>query len=136
MIPTYKCNFACKYCFEDLKRLEQVREDVIKPQLLVAWIEKFWSTYKFPSLGIVFYGGEPLLKKERLKDYIEALKKWTNANKIKFSFSIITNGSLWDKEFAQYMVKNGLKQVQITIDGVKEVHDARRPFKGEKGSFV
>lgn len=135
VMPTYKCNFACKYCFEDVHKLEQLREDVVNPKLLIDWIERFWKTYKFKSLGIVFYGGEPLLFKELLKNYIDSLKKWADENRITFSFSIVTDGSLWDEEFVRYMVKNGLREVQITIDGLKEVHDARRPFATGKGSF-
>jgi len=33
------------------------------------------------------------------------------------------------------LVKNGLTAIQVTIDGIREIHDARRPLKNGKGSF-
>jgi uncharacterized protein len=135
LMPTYKCNFQCRYCFENFDALKNKKEDVINSNFLLSWIQNFWNIYKFKILKVIFYGGEPLMYKERLKEYIEIFKKWSTKKEIEFSFSIVTNGSLLDKNILQYMIESGLSEVQITIDGIKEIHDVRRPFKNGKGSF-
>lgn len=135
VMPTYECDFKCTYCFEDFNSLEGAREGLVTPQLLLNWVEKLWHVYEFKALRIVFYGGEPLLRKELLKNYVKVMREWGTQKGVKFSFSIITNGALCSEEFIQDILEYGLEEMQVTIDGVKEVHDQRRPFRNGKGSF-
>ncbi len=134
VIPTYKCNFSCTYCFEDNNKLEKT-EIIMNPQLLVDWMEKFWQSYKYNGLHVVFYGGEPLYRRELLEDYLRLLEEWCGNRRIAFSFSIITNGSIIERQFLLKMLKTGLKEIQITIDGIENIHDERRPFKYGGPSF-
>lgn len=56
-------------------------------------------------------------------------------NEVNFHFSIVTNGSLLDENTINFMIENGLKEVQITLDGDKKIHNQRRPFMSGHGSF-
>jgi len=136
-LPTYKCNFKCVYCFEDRKSLETVanKKDEIRVYELINWIDGYQQKFNFKKLGIVFYGGEPLVNKRKLIECIAGIKSWSEKKNINFHFSVVTNGSLLEKNAIDFMIRNGLKEIQITLDGDKDIHNQRRPFKNGSGSF-
>ncbi|MBU2431906.1 MAG: SPASM domain-containing protein [Proteobacteria bacterium] len=48
---------------------------------------------------------------------------------------MFTNGYLLDEKFIEKLPKLGIKTVQITVDGTKEIHDSRRFLLGGKPTF-
>ncbi len=62
---------------------------------------------------IIFYGGEPTLNESAMK-YI--VKKLTDADKNKFKFGIVTNGSLMTDDLAEYMKEHDFG-VGLSLDG-------------------
>jgi len=48
--------------------------------------------------------------------------------------SIITNGTTLEY-YAKILAEYKVKAVQVTIDGIGNIHDTRRPFAGGQGSF-
>ena len=134
ILTTYSCNFKCVYCFE-----ESVKENIFLDQetsnLIVKWLIKKASERKLKRIHLVFYGGEPLLNPAPIYQISQQLSKWSEKEGIKFGFSIITNGSLLSPELVDKLVTFGLKEIRVTIDGDKEAHDLKRPFKDGSGSF-
>lgn len=130
LTPTLRCNFKCPYCFEagyDSKWNEQ--------ELYFATLKKYAKKY-FPmynSVEISLFGGEPLLCKDAIFDFLEYIKKREYAKKI--TTSITTNGSLLDENVIDNLNKYNCRAVQITIDGTEKIHDANRIFKNGQGSF-
>ena len=105
-----KCNFDCRYCYQ-----KKMREEGVGWATSPKDIESFVSLLKqkIPDIGgISFWGGEPLVYRKTLMPLVEALRKAYP----KVSFYTVTNGSLIDREFADWSVKVGLK-VQISADG-------------------
>lgn len=49
--------------------------------------------------------------------------------------SIITNGTLINKHVIDNLKKYNCKTIQITLDGKKNIHDSRRMYKNNQGSF-
>ena len=80
---------------------------------------------------IVFYGGEPLLQKNMIKDTIDYIK--SKKSKTKFYYGITTNGTLLDDEFIQFMKDNRFVVNGYSIDGIKGSHDLnRKTVEGEE----
>jgi uncharacterized protein len=133
VVLTLDCNLACQYCFEDRfrGRYAMTRETVM---LLVEHIRT-----KHIEMGrdvaIRFYGGEPLMAVEMLKEIARPLQEAASALGTKFSFSIVTNGTLLTRQIATDLLPLGLKTVQFTLDGPREIHDGLRPFVSGKGSY-
>jgi len=124
--PTMKCNFACFYCFEEgNKNLPLMDENV--ENALITFIEK----NKRKNISINWFGGEPLLGFDRIVSICKRLKE----KEIKFKSSLITNGSLLTVEKIQQLDFLNLSFIQITLDGLAEIHDKRRYFKNGKPSF-
>ena len=60
---------------------------------------------------------------------------YCNKNEIEFSTYIVTNGTLLKKSYLEKLKQYNCQYIQITLDGIKAIHDQRRiGIKGE-GSF-
>jgi uncharacterized protein len=127
------CNFACIYCYEgDMKGALYMSDDTA--DRLVAFIQDHFQAHK-KSLVIDFYGGEPLLSIKLIKSISKRLKSFTKKRGASYGFNLVTNGSLFNRKVAKELVRLGLTNVQITLDGPAENHNKYRPFKSGAGSF-
>ncbi len=127
------CNFACVYCYEgDMKGKLYMSEDTA--DLLIAFIkERFAETTK--SINIDFFGGEPLLSRDLIKYISRAVKTFAEGRSAAYTFSLVSNGSLFKGQVAEELKAVGMQTIKITLDGPAEVHNGCRPFKGGGGSF-
>ena len=82
------------------------------------------------SVGITWYGGEPLLAFGQIKKIWEGLTQ-EGMPSINFH-SIVTNGVLLDEEKIRFFKEAGLDTMQITLDGGAERHDSIRCFKHDR----
>jgi uncharacterized protein len=89
----------------------------------------------FDEIKIIFYGGEPLLSTELIVYILERLKSLAEVSGKRYSFSLITNGTLLTTDVIKEMMPFGLTSADITLDGPKNIHDIFRPFKSGKGTF-
>lgn len=127
------CNFSCIYCYEgDMKGKLYMSDDTA--DLLIDFIKDNFPDYK-KSLLIDFYGGEPLLSLGLIEYISRALKSFTESRGASYSFTLVTNGSLFKKQVAEELAPLGLQSVKITVDGPAEIHNRYRPFKSGAGSF-
>ncbi len=115
--PTLDCNFACPYCFEgkhpQVYMSDQVEEKVI------SFVKRHEAA---KTLKVVWFGGEPLLAFSRMRSLT---KKFLDLG-LKYEAGIITNGYLLTDRVIKYLDDLCIKSIQVTIDGMKEVHDSRR----------
>jgi len=101
---------------------------------LIDFIKDNFPEHK-KSLLIDFYGGEPLLSIRLIKSISRALKSFTERRGASYSFTLVTNGSLFTRQLAEELAPLGLKNVKITLDGPAEIHNRYRPFKSGAHSF-
>jgi len=133
VILNLDCNFDCIYCYEDGMKGRLYMSDETAG-LLTAFIKKKFRPGK-RSLNIDFYGGEPLLSTGLIKSVSAEMKSFAQSRGASYTFTLVTNGSLFKRKIAEDLVSMGLKGVKITIDGPPEIHNACRPFKSGAGSF-
>jgi uncharacterized protein len=127
------CNFACIYCYEgDMKGNLYMSEET--GDQLIRFIKGNFPEHK-TSLIVDFYGGEPLLSLRLIKSLSERLKSFTESKGASYTFTLVTNGSLFKRKVAEELVPLGLKSVQITLDGPAENHNKYRPFRSGADSF-
>mgnify|MGYP000150215801 CR=1 FL=1 len=136
IILTYDCNFACIYCYERLRNIISPEYmDIETAERTASYIEKQAKKFEAKNITITLYGGEPLLNIKVGLKILNRIKSFCEKNDIKLRLKLITNGSLMSREIVEELLNYNLNYIQITIDGTKEVHDKRRPFKSKKGSF-
>ena len=134
ILLTWACNFSCVYCFEgagkETRTLNQYTSDKF-----IKFMIKLAESKNAKSMYINLFGGEPLVNINQGFYILNNLKKYCDENGIVFSCGVITNGSLFTKEIMDKLLQYNCTMVQITLDGTKSIHDARRPYKNGRGSF-
>ena len=78
---------------------------------------------------IGWYGGEPMIGKQRIDQICEAL----NARNIVFDSGMTSNGYLFDEETVKH-AKDAwkLKSIQITLDGTEDIYNRTKAYVGIK----
>jgi uncharacterized protein len=133
VILNLDCNFDCIYCYEDgMKGKFYMSEETAG--LLLEFIKGRFTPGK-KSINIDFYGGEPLLSAGLIKSISAKTKSFAKSRGAEYTFTLVTNGSLFKRRVAEDLAALGLGGVKITLDGPAEVHDSCRPFKSGVGSY-
>ena len=86
------------------------------------------------NLEVDFFGGEPLLNWQVVKDLVAYGRSLEEPNHKKFRFTLTTNGILLDDEILEFANKE-MANLVLSIDGRKEIHDLMRPYRGGQGSY-
>jgi uncharacterized protein len=125
--PTLACNFRCAYCYQgdDHPNVDMSNETEKK---LIEFIKKFDNVTR---ISVTWYGGEPLLKIDKIKSLTQQIKS-INVN---YSAVLVTNGYLMTKRVADELDSLNINSLQITIDGMEETHNKKRPHVTGKDSF-
>lgn len=115
LVPNLGCNYRCTYCFE---RAAGYPERIMSKKQVDA-VFRIIEDGLYPGQQITLYGGEPLAKENReVIDYILG-------KKADLTYYAVTNGH--DLEHYMDLLGSGkIERLQITMDGVKAIHDARR----------
>ena len=126
-----KCNFRCKYCWQD----NNINEDIKKEDLdnLLKYLKKKLKNNN--SLIIEWFGGEPLIYKDIIKEYS---KKFINVCKnynLPYMASITTNGYLLDEDTIKDFLKARIFNYQITLDGIESIHNLQRPLINGEATY-
>lgn len=128
--PTLDCNFRCVYCYEEHKNV--VMNDETEKSIL-KYIKKNINAYKKIFIG--WFGGEPLLEKDRIISLTHKIKAICKESSVEYSASMTTNGYLFTDDFINQIEDISINKVQITIDGPKEYHDTKRPLINGGGTY-
>ncbi len=130
-VMTMDCNFGCVYCYESRIKSRISKETADKCIGHAIQLMKEKSQKVVP---LAFYGGEPLMEFDTIKYIIEKFKAEIPGD-AKIATRIVTNASLLTPERAAFLKENNCYHIQITVDGLPEIHDRRRPYRDGKGSF-
>ncbi|HJV35297.1 geopeptide radical SAM maturase [Geomonas sp.] len=127
------CNLACEYCYEGEFRGSQYMSEATASLLVDRMMRDHISAGV--DVNLTFYGGEPLLAEDLIRFISLPLLEGAEANGVNYSFDLITNGTLLNREMALRLIPLGLKGAKFTLDGPREIHDRQRPFTSGAGSF-
>ena len=130
----HSCNLACSYCFAGQGKYHG------KDALMSFETGKRAFDFLIENSGtrrnleVDFFGGEPLLNWDVVKqlvEYARSIEKEKNKN---FRFTLTTNGVLIDDEVIEFANKE-MSNVVLSLDGRKDVHDKFRVDYAGKGSY-
>ena len=130
----HDCNLKCKYCFaeegEYHGRRALMSYEVGKKALdfLVA------NSGSRVNLEVDFFGGEPLMNWQVVKDLVAYGRSLEEPHHKKFRFTLTTNGVLLNDEILEFVNKE-MGNVVLSVDGRKEINDRMRPLAGGQGSY-
>lgn len=125
LMVTKDCNLHCSYCYECDFRSHQSLSFATGVKI----IDWFYKYSKSPKKYVSFYGGEPLLQVNLIKDLVNyCYKRYPD-----LVFSITTNGTLVNESNID-MLKS-FHSVVLSLDGPEKVHDLHRHTYDNKSSF-
>ncbi|MDD2798148.1 MAG: radical SAM protein [Bacteroidales bacterium] len=128
-VPNYSCNFACSYCYQEgYNPVQQTLTNEIIDSFFDYVKKEFANRKKY----VTVFGGEPLLPGDNQRKLISYfLSKATDA---KLDVAFVTNGYTL-ASYIDLLKTASIREVQITLDGTEEIHDARRYMKGKLPTF-
>ena len=130
----HDCNLACRYCFAEegeyhgRRALMSFETGKKALDFLVA------NSGSRRNLEVDFFGGEPLLNWQVVKDLVAYGRSIETEKNKNFRFTITTNGLLVNDEVIDFCNRE-MDNVVLSIDGRKAVHDRMRPFRNGTGSY-
>jgi uncharacterized protein len=127
------CNLDCGYCYESDFRGDHYMSEATA-RLLVDTLVADRISRGF-DVSLSFYGDEPLLSQGLIRSISEPLQEAAQKYQVTYSFSLVTNGTLLNRESAEKLLPLGLKGAKFTLEGPRDVHDGQRPYASGAGSF-
>jgi radical SAM protein with 4Fe4S-binding SPASM domain len=119
---TERCNLACTHCYQEGRAIGEMDLPGIKQTVhhISDTIRQWSDTYEIPfSASSNITGGEPFLR----KDLGAILKELAEYH---FSVSLLTNGTLIDRERVRMLADLPVRGVQVSLEGPEAIHEEIR----------
>lgn len=134
---TQECNLNCKYCtysgyypFE--RKSSSASMNFETAQRGFDYIFNFIKDRPKKVLSIGFYGGEPFIRTALIKEVVKYIEKQAEGWDLRFTLT--TNATYLNQPILDFLIDHNIS-LCISIDGPKEIHDAKRTYLNGKGTF-
>ena len=130
----HTCNLSCEYCFAKGGKYhgpDAIMTTETAKKAIDFLIENSGNHY---NLDVDFFGGEPLMNWNVVTETVDYARNLEEKYNKHFNFTLTTNGMLLDDDKIEYLNEN-MKNVVLSLDGRREIHDEFRKTIGGKGSF-
>ncbi|MCL2052629.1 MAG: SPASM domain-containing protein [Lachnospiraceae bacterium] len=134
----HDCNLACRYCFAEegdygakcpnAPKLMSLKTGKRALDFLIA------NSGNRVNLEVDFFGGEPLLNWEVIKELVAYGRSLEEKAAKKFRFTLTTNGILLTEAMFEF-INREISNVVLSIDGRPFVNDRMRPLHDGRGSY-
>lgn len=129
------CNLRCKYCIynEDNPSFRGFGNKLMTFEIAKKAIDFFnLHSYDRDIVYFGFYGGEPLINYDVIKQSVEYIDKTISGKKVVYAAT--TNATLITNDIANFLAEHNF-EVLISLDGPEEIHNSNRIFVDGRGSF-
>ena len=130
----HTCNLNCSYCFASQGKYHGDRALMsfeVGKRALDFLIE---NSGKRRNLEVDFFGGEPLMNWDVVKQLVEYARSVEKQHNKNFRFTLTTNGILIDEDVIEFANKE-MSNVVLSLDGRKEINDLKRVDYAGNGSY-
>jgi uncharacterized protein len=128
-VPGYACNFDCSYCYQKSYVTPKEPEQQAVLAAFFAYVDREFSRRK---KYVTLFGGEPLLPNESSRRVVEAIVAGTNERDL--DLAVVTNG-YHIARYIDVLAQGRIREIQVTIDGPKAIHDGRRHLVSGGATF-
>ena len=130
----HTCNLNCDYCFASQGKFHGERALMsfeVGKRALDFLIENSGTR---TNLEVDFFGGEPLMNWEVVKQLVEYARSVEKQHGKNFRFTLTTNGVLIDDDVIDFANRE-MSNVVLSLDGRKEINDLKRVDYAGNGSY-
>jgi uncharacterized protein len=128
-VPWYGCNFACGYCYQ---AGYPTQAEAVRPEVVAAFFDHVRRAFSGRRAFVTLFGGEPLLPGDEARAFLADFA--TRARAAGLALAVVTNGYHL-ADCLPLLERAELQEIQVTLDGPRAVHDARRPLGGGGPTF-
>ncbi len=125
---TQRCNLACRYCYILKKNISLSLEMAEK---IIDFIFDHTPDGEMVDLG--FFGGEPLLEFDLLKDITKKIVNHPSYCKNRIVLRVVSNGTIFSEEIAIFLNEYSIG-LGMSCDGPPFIQDRFRIFKNGKAT--
>ncbi len=131
-----RCNLRCKYCFytDVMARRTQADMGMMSESLLGLLVRQALELADSRVI-FAFQGGEPMLRGLAFYQELIQLEQRYARPGIQIEHSIQTNGTLIDREWAEFFRENRFL-VGLSLDGTREYHNSNRVDVKGRGTWT
>lgn len=118
----HACNLRCTYCYNGEKLERAMSAETMRRAVALA------LATRPPHLDVSFFGGEPLMRLDLLREAVEHVEREVAAMaepRPSLRFILNTNGTLIDDDAIAWMAGRRFT-VFVSVDGPEDVHDRYR----------
>jgi len=130
---TSQCNLKCSYCYQDSSNKKNTFLSLDNWRIIFSHIKRKMTAHGIREISIVLFGGEPTLNIDILVQAVKDLHSLRTKD-TSINMALITNGTLINNDKLMNII-NKINMIQITLDGVKDIHDKRRVYCTGLGTF-
>ena len=130
----HTCNLNCSYCFASQGKYHGERALMSFEVGKQAFDFLIANSGTRRNLEVDFFGGEPTLNLDVVKQLVEYARSIEKAHGKNFRFTFTTNGMLMDDQTIEWLNRE-MSNVVLSLDGRKEVNDHFRKDYTGKGSY-
>ncbi|MBQ8397570.1 MAG: thioether cross-link-forming SCIFF peptide maturase [Clostridia bacterium] len=130
----HTCNLNCSYCFASQGKYHGDRALMSFETGKRALDFLVENSEGRRNLEVDFFGGEPLMNWEVVKQLVAYARSIEEAAGKNFRFTLTTNGVLVDDDVIDFCNRE-MHNVVLSLDGRREVHDRFRVDYAGKGSY-
>lgn len=133
--PTYTCNLACPYCYEEGRGSSGKIMDRAMQDQIVEFAKLAYDSQPYNRIEVQWYGGEPMLAPNAVEDISKGLMDFCEEKGLGYNSSMISNATRIDPEEAAMLKRSCVSEVIVTIDGPENEHNKRRPTRDGSNSY-
>lgn len=125
---TRQCNLNCSYCYIGKEKVKML------PTIARAAINfAFENTPAEENIDIGFFGGEPLLEFELIKEITGIIEDHHSFDPDRVILTVVTNGTIFSDKIADFLKEHQIS-FNLSCDGPSFVQNEFRSFPDGKGS--
>jgi len=130
----HDCNLRCKYCFASAGSFGGGRTFMTPETGKKAIDMLIRESGNRKNLEIDFFGGEPLMNFDTVKEIIDYATSREKESGKKFRFTLTTNAVLLNEDHKRYINEN-IQNIVLSIDGRRETNDKMRTRIDGTGTY-
>ncbi len=120
LLLTQCCNLACSYCYVPKRDNAMSRATALDAINFI-----FRHGQKSAHLEIGFFGGEPLLEFDLIRQLVADIEAHPDWRQERVGLTLVTNGTIFSDEIASFLTRHGVRFC-VSCDGPPEVQDRFR----------
>jgi len=128
-VTNYSCNFDCSYCYQ---AGYENQPQVLTREVIDVFFDYVGKEFAGRRKYITLFGGEPFLNATKHRDNIEYIIR--KAASLNLEVAAVTNGYNL-QEYIEILKSGKIREIQVTLDGTRDMHNQRRFLKGGDTTF-